>query len=130
MMPRGTESCLVPRFVLHNLLAAPSLPSHCDGALLHGRGVGQLSDGRAKKRVRGSGKNNLSALPSSSSDDNLCRTVVASNEPKLQTKDGLFDFFNGGFEDGLFTANLFVSATSVVLYPCRVDRLYYITFHR
>ena len=85
-----------------------SLPSHCDGTLLHGRGVGQLSDGRAKKRVRGSGKNNLSASPSSSSDNTLCRTVVASNEPKLQTKDGLFDFFNGGFEDGLFTANLFV----------------------
>ena len=98
-------------------------PSHCDEALLHGRGVGQLSDGRVKKRVRGSGKNNLSTLLSSSSDDdNLCRTVVASNEPKLHTKDGLFDFFNGGFKDGLFTANLFVSATSVVLYPCRVDR--------
>ena len=59
------------------LSSGRSLSSHGDGALLHGRRVGQLSDSRTRKSVRESGKKTLPCLISASSTSRYI--IYASN---------------------------------------------------
>jgi hypothetical protein len=59
------------------LSSGRSLSSHGDGALLHGRRVGQLSDSRTRKSVRESGKQTLPCLISASSTSRYI--IYASN---------------------------------------------------